>query len=192
MSAVSYGLHSSTHWRNLATVLQGVYDSLHPAGAAAKGPPLTLDPYIPRHSGSFLAVQCVDSDYPRDPQAYQRLIPAEDQRQPYFGLTALFDMAQCITWPAADRDRYLGPWDHSGQHPILVVNNRYDPEAPLWNAQATTDELGNARLLIVEGYGHTTLNVHSACASAAEANYLITLQLPADGTTCSADRQPFL
>src|SRR5690348_244551 len=46
----------------------------------------------------------------------------EDQRQPYFGLTALFDMAQCITWPAADRDRYLGPWDHSGQHPILVVN----------------------------------------------------------------------
>jgi TAP-like protein len=116
----------------------------------------------------------------------------EDQRQPYFGLTALFDMAQCITWPAADRDRYLGPWDHSGQHPILVVNNRYDPETPLWNAQATTDELGNARLLIVEGYGHTTLNVHSACASAAEANYLITLQLPADGTTCSADRQPFL
>jgi pimeloyl-ACP methyl ester carboxylesterase len=192
LSAVSYGLHSSTRWRNLATVLQGVYDSLHPAGAAAKGPPLTLDPYIPRHSGSFLAVQCVDSDYPRDPQAYQRLIPAEDQRQPYFGLTALFDMAQCITWPAADRDRYLGPWDHSGQHPILVVNNRYDPETPLWNAQATTDELGNARLLIVEGYGHTTLNVHSACASAAEANYLITLQLPADGTTCSADRQPFL
>jgi len=66
LSAVSYGLHSSTRWRNLATVLQGVYDSLHPAGAAAKGPPLTLDPYIPRHSGSFLAVQCVDSDYPRD------------------------------------------------------------------------------------------------------------------------------
>jgi hypothetical protein len=72
------------------------------------------------------------------------------------------------------------------------VNNRYDPETPLWNAQATTDELGDARLLIVEGYGHTTLNVHSACASATETNYLITLQLPGDGTTCSADRQPFL
>lgn len=192
LSTVSYGLHSSTRWRNLATALQDVYQSLHPAGAAAKGPPLTLDPYIPSHSGSFLAVQCVDSDYPRDPQAYQRLIPTEDQRQPSFGLTALFNMAQCITWPAADHDRYLGPWDHSGQHPILVVNNRYDPETPLWNAQATTDELGNARLLIVEGYGHTTLNVHSACASAAEATYLITLQLPAEGTTCSADHQPFL
>jgi hypothetical protein len=59
-------------------------------------------------------------------------------------------------------------------------------------SQATTDELTDARLLIVEGYGHTTLNVHSACASAVEANYLISLQLPAEGTTCSADHQPFL
>jgi pimeloyl-ACP methyl ester carboxylesterase len=192
LSTVSYDLHGSTRWRNLATALQGLYDSLHPAGAAATGQPLTLDPYIPSHSGSFLAVQCVDSDYPRDPQVYQQLIPTEDQRQPYFGLTALFDMAQCIAWPAADHDRYLGPWNRPRQHPILVVNNRDDPETPLWNAQATTDELGDARLLIVEGYGHTTLNVHSACASAAEANYLITLQPPADGTTCSADNQPFL
>jgi hypothetical protein len=71
--------------------------------------------------------------------------------------------------------------------PILVVNNR-----PVWNAQATTDELTDARLLIVEGYGHTTLNVRSACASAAEASYLITLQTPAEGTTCFANHQPFL
>jgi hypothetical protein len=129
----------------------------------------------------------VDRDYPRDQQAYQRLIPVEDRRQPYFGLTSLFDMTQCIAWPAADHDRYLGPWNHRRQHPILVVNNR-----PVWNAQATTDELTDARLLIVEGYGHTTLNVRSACASAAEASYLITLQTPAVGTTCSADHQPFL
>lgn len=191
LSTVSSGLRGSARWSYLATALQGIYDSLHPAGAGAKGQPLTLDPYIPRYSASFLAVQCVDSDYPRDPQAYQRLIPTEDQRQPYFGLTALFDMAQCITWPAADHDRYLGPWNYPRQHPILVVNNRYDPETPLWNAQATREELGDARLLTVEGYGHTTLNVHSACASDAEANYLITLQPPADGTTCSADHQPF-
>lgn len=191
LSTVSYGLHSSTRWSDLATALQGVYDSLHPAGAAAQGQPLALDPYLPSYSGSFLAVQCVDSDYPTDPQVYERLIPVEDHRQPYLGLTALFDMAQCIAWPAADHDRYLGPWDHRRQHPILVVNNRYDPETPVWNAQATSNELGDARLLIVEGYGHTTLNVHSACASTAEANYLTTLELPAEGTTCSADHQPF-
>ncbi|MGH3783528.1 MAG: alpha/beta hydrolase [Pseudonocardiaceae bacterium] len=96
-----------------------------------------------------------------------------------------------MAWPAADRYRYLGPWNHLRQYPILVVNNRYDPETPLWNAQATRDELGDARLLIVEGYGHTTLDVHSACASAAVADYLVTLQLPADGATCAADHQPF-
>jgi pimeloyl-ACP methyl ester carboxylesterase len=91
----------------------------------------------------------------------------------------------------ADRDRYLGPWNRRRQHPILVVNNRYDPETPLWNAQATRDELSDAQLLIIEGYGHTTLNVHSACASAAMANYFVTLGLPFDGATCSADHQPF-
>ncbi len=104
-----------------------------PDGAGVQDQPSTLDPYIPGHSASFLAVQCVDSDYPRDQQAYTRLIPVEDRRQPYFGLTSLFDMAQCIAWPAADCDRYLGPWNHRGRHPILVVNNRYDPETPVWN-----------------------------------------------------------
>ncbi|MGH3592285.1 MAG: alpha/beta hydrolase [Pseudonocardiaceae bacterium] len=44
---------------------------------------------------------------------------------------------------------------------------------------------------MIDGYGHTTLDVHSACATAAETNYLTTLQLPADGATCSADYQPF-
>jgi pimeloyl-ACP methyl ester carboxylesterase len=192
MATVSHGLQSSTRWRGMATSLQGVYHSLRLDGAGGQGQPPTLKPYIPTHSASFLAVQCVDSDYPRDQQAYTRLAPGEDQRQPYFGLTALFDMAQCITWPAADRDRYLGPWNHPQQHPVLVVNNRYDPETPLWNAQATRDELGDARLLIVEGYGHTTLDVHSACASAAAASYLVTLRLPDDGARCSADFQPFL
>jgi pimeloyl-ACP methyl ester carboxylesterase len=191
MATVSHGLQSSARWSGMATSLQGVYHSLRLDGAGGQRQPPTLKPYIPTHSAPFLAVQCVDSDYPRDQQAYTRLAPGEDQREPYFGLTALFDMAQCITWPAADRDRYLGPWNHLRQHPILVVNNRYDPETPLWNAQATRDELGDARLLIVEGYGHTTLDVHSACASAAAASYLVTLQLPDDGAGCPADFQPF-
>ncbi|MGH3671774.1 MAG: alpha/beta hydrolase [Pseudonocardiaceae bacterium] len=188
---LAYDLHSSSRWSSMARWLQGLHSSQRPRGAAAQGQPPTLDPYIPDYSGPFLATQCVDSDYPRDQQSYERLIPVEDQRQQYFGLSALFGMAQCIAWPAADRDRYLGPWDRRRQHPILIVNNRYDPETPLWNAQATRDELGDARLLIVEGYGHTTLNERSACASAVVANYFVTLQLPADGATCPADHQPF-
>jgi TAP-like protein len=59
-------------------------------------------------------------------------------------------------------------------------------------ATATRDELSDAQLLIIEGYGHTTLNVHSACASAAIANYFVTLEPPIDGATSSADHQPFL
>lgn len=191
LRTVSHGLQNSTRWSSMAASLQRISNSLRPEGAGAQDQPPTLDPYVPRHSAAFLATQCVDSDYPRDQQAYERLIPVEDRRQPYFGLTSLFAMAQCIAWPATDRDRYLGPWNHRRPHPILVVNNRHDPETPLWNAQAISGELTDAPLLIIEGYGHTTLNVHSTCASAAEAGYLVTLQLPDEGATCSADYQPF-
>lgn len=191
LSTVSYGLQNSSRWSGMATSLQKIYDSLPPKGPAAQGQPPTLDPYIRGHSASFLATQCVDSDYPRDQQSYDLLARTEDRRQPYFGLTSLFDMAQCIAWPTADRDRYLGPWNSPRQPPILVANTRYDPQTPVWNARATTNELADARLLIVEGYGHTTLNVHSACAKAAMANYLITLRRPADGASCPADHQPF-
>jgi pimeloyl-ACP methyl ester carboxylesterase len=191
LSMVTYGLQSSARWSTMARSLQDTYASLRPGGASTQGQPPTLDPHITSHSASFLATQCVDSDYPHGQQAYDRLTLAEDQRQPYFGLSALFDMAQCIAWPVADSDRYLGPWDHPRPHPILLVNNRYDPQTPVWNAQATRDELGDARLLIVEGYGHTTLNVPSACVRAAVTSYLITLQLPTEGASCPADRQPF-
>jgi hypothetical protein len=117
LSTVSHGLQSSTRWSGMATSLQGIYQSLRPEGASAQDQPATLDPYITDHSASFLATQCVDSDQPSDQQAYDRLVPVEDRRQPYFGLSALFGMAQCIAWPAADRDRYVGPWNRHRETP---------------------------------------------------------------------------
>jgi hypothetical protein len=81
----------------MATSPQGIDHSLRPEGAGAQGQLPTLDPYITGHSAAFLATQCVDSDYPHDPLAYERLIQAEDRRQPYFGLTALFAMANAST-----------------------------------------------------------------------------------------------
>ncbi|MGH3783527.1 MAG: alpha/beta fold hydrolase [Pseudonocardiaceae bacterium] len=91
---VSYDLHSSARWSGMASWLRGLYNSLRPEGAAAQGQPPTLDPYLPTHSASFLATQCLDSDYPHDQQAYNLLSPIEDRSRPYFGLAALFDMAQ--------------------------------------------------------------------------------------------------
>ncbi|MGH3620777.1 MAG: alpha/beta hydrolase, partial [Sciscionella sp.] len=186
IETVSRDLESASRWSGLGESLQGLYGS----GVSSAPKTRTLDPYVPPHAPAFLATQCVDSDNPSDPRDYVSLAESEDRRTPYFGPSAVFNMAGCIDWPAHDRDRYLGPWDRERSNPILVVNNRYDPATPLANAKATADELGNAGLLTVEGYGHTTLNVPSTCASRLAARYLVSAELPAQ-RSCQPDTRPF-
>ncbi|WP_246258299.1 alpha/beta hydrolase [Amycolatopsis anabasis] len=190
LKTVDSALHQAGRWTRLGETLNALYGAARPQGAAAARPPL-LDPYLPTHSTGFLAVQCVDSDNPREPADFDRLAPAEARRVPYFGLAALYNMAQCIGWPAHDEDRYLGPWNRTRPNPVLIVNSRFDPATPLHNAEATARQLGNATVLTVDGFGHTSLNVPSACASAAMAQYFATLAVPAAGTTCAADAAPF-
>jgi pimeloyl-ACP methyl ester carboxylesterase len=75
--------------------------------------------------------------------------------------------------------------------PILVINSRFDPSTPLQGAKDGIAELARARLLVVEGSGHSTMYVHSTCAEKAKRTYLISGVLPAEGTTCPIDQKPF-
>ncbi|MEU8633845.1 alpha/beta hydrolase [Amycolatopsis sp. NPDC048633] len=184
MKTVDSALYQSGRWKRLAQTLAAM-----PSDPAPASP--VLDPYVPTHSPGFLAVQCVDSDNPSSPADYAALAARESARQPYFGLGSVFSMAQCVGWPAHDEDRYTGPWNRARKNPILVLNNRFDPATPLHNAQATAAELGDGRVLVVDGFGHTSLDAPSACASAAVVRYLTDLSEPAERTTCAPDSVPF-
>ncbi|MDQ7803323.1 alpha/beta hydrolase [Amycolatopsis sp. A133] len=184
MKTVDSALYQSGRWKRLASTLAALPSDPGPASPV-------LDPYVPTHSPGFLAVQCVDSDNPQAAADYPALAARESARQPYFGLSAVFSMAQCVGWPAHDADRYTGPWNRPRKNPVLVLNNRFDPATPLHNAEATAAELADGRLLVVEGYGHTSLDVPSACASAAVVRYLTELTAPPAGTTCAPDAVPF-
>jgi pimeloyl-ACP methyl ester carboxylesterase len=190
LQSVDSALQQTGRWARLGQTLAGLYSAARPQGAAAANPPM-LDPYVTTHSPGFLAVQCLDSDNPQDRASYQRLAPAENQRVPYFGTGSVFSMAQCVGWPAHDGDRYVGPWNRPRQNPILIVNTRFDPATPLQDAEAAAGQLGDAQVLTVDGYGHTSLNVPSACASAAMAHYFVTMEMPPRGATCPPDAQPF-
>ncbi|MEU4525383.1 alpha/beta hydrolase [Amycolatopsis sp. NPDC024027] len=52
-------------------------------------------------------------------------------------------------------------------------------------------DLGDGRVLVVDGYGHTSPDVPSACASAAVVRYLADPDAPPAGTTCAPDAVPF-
>jgi hypothetical protein len=69
----------------------------------------------------------------------------------------------------------------------LVIGTTYDPATPYSGSVAMVEALGNARLLTMEGDGHTAYGRNSACVDAATDAYLIDGALPAAGTVCQQE-----
>lgn len=137
-----------------------------------------------------LAIMCGDSPQPRDPAVYRYLASAVVRRGGPISLAGLWSDAQCLGWAVTSPAAYRGPWDRPTP-PILLIGNTADPSTPYLNSLKMAQELANARLLTVQGYGHTSLLNPSSCANAAIAAYLIDGTLPPAGTVCQQDFVPF-
>jgi pimeloyl-ACP methyl ester carboxylesterase len=99
--------------------------------------------------------------------------------------------APCASWPARSAARYDGPFDRHTGTPILLINMRYEPNTPLVSARIAERRLGNAVLLVQDGYGHLIANDPSACVDAVLSAYLVQLRTPARGSRCGSDHEPF-
>jgi pimeloyl-ACP methyl ester carboxylesterase len=137
------------------------------------------------------SVACSDTISPRGLRPWVRAGERLDRRAPYFGRAWTWTWAACSSWKLPAPGRYLGPYDKRTSSPVLVFGNTYDPATPWSAARAVARTIPGARLLTVDGYGHTTLAAPSACAQAAFDAYLIDGRLPARGTVCSQDVAPF-
>ncbi|MFJ2835063.1 alpha/beta hydrolase [Nocardia sp. NPDC087230] len=176
---------------DLALLLQQLFD----AGTALV-PAVTHDAVFAKEQPgnrveAFYSIQCADSAVPTDPAVYRRAGALEDLRVPYFGRTAVFNALPCAFWPARDVDRYTGPWNRDTAAPILVLNSRYDPATPLRGAVAGAAQLAHARVVVIEGAGHSSMYVPSTCAEHVKRDYLFTGQLPPADLRCGIDRSPF-
>jgi len=155
-----------------------------PAGPASAA-------YPDNSEEAYYAIQCADSLVPANASVYQNLANSQDRKVPGFGRLIVYDMMPCATWPDMHTDAYDGPWNRS-RTTILVINARHDPFTPIWGARAAVSELRNARLLTVNGDGHTSMYVEpSACRDSAELAYLVSGKLPAVGQVCPVDALPF-
>jgi pimeloyl-ACP methyl ester carboxylesterase len=144
----------------------------------------------PLFDSGFDAVSCADTINPRSQLAWPVAALLQDRRFPYFGSIWTYASMACATWPGFDSDRYLGPFTKRTAHPLLVVGQRYDPATRYQAAVEVSRTIPGARLLSVNGYGHTSLQ-SSVCADTYTADYLVDLALPPAGTVCQPDRQPF-
>ncbi|WP_306356077.1 MULTISPECIES: alpha/beta hydrolase [unclassified Nocardia] len=173
----------------LAELLQSLFDAVF--GLPGIAPVSGGANYTGNRTEAFFTTQCVDSTVPTDLAVYSRAAVTEDRRVPYFGRIGVFDMMACAFWQAQDADRYTGSWNRRTAAPILVLNSRFDPATPLAGAYAGAAQLADARVVVVEGTGHSSMYVPSTCAERVKREYLFTGELPPVDTRCEMDRSPF-
>jgi pimeloyl-ACP methyl ester carboxylesterase len=139
-----------------------------------------------------LAVVCSDSPNPRDPRLYPLLASLDYARAGGYGPDYVWNSEECAAWPAAAaQDRYSGPWNRRTAGTLLLLGNTGDPNTPYQDSVALSHELASARLLTVDGYGHTEASNPSTCALDYEIRYLLTSALPPVGTVCKQNGKPF-
>lgn len=93
---------------------------------------------------------------------------------------------KCGALPDSGEDFMV--FSNDSDAPILVMGITGDHATPYAGAQQLVDELGNARLLTLDGRGHiASLANRSSCADAAATAYLLEGALPPEGTVCTDD-----
>ena len=192
----SVPLGTVSMWQSGARLLQQLWaasSARRPAAAASL--PVTAASVVPAvYTGAeqTFAVLCADSPNPRDPAAYPVAGRWAYARSGAFGLKEAWSAEACADWPpAAAQDRYSGPWNRPTATTILVLGNTGDSNTPYQNSVAMSRDLAHARLLTVDGYGHTESGNPSACATAYETRYLLTGALPPPRTVCKQHTAPF-
>ena len=197
---VTSSMYDVSSFPDTAAILQFVYDVLFGGATAArtagtptmpKAPPARgwmPDAYSYTSNDAFFAVNCADAPLPRNPALYPAFAVAFEAANPTFGRAEAFSEVGCANWPRVD-ERYNGPWNRRTSQTVLVVNGTYDPATRYDFAVRMTRELGNARLLTLDGFGHTSR--YSACVTGWYTHYLLAGELPPVGTRCAQDRAPF-
>ncbi|WP_405057164.1 alpha/beta hydrolase [Kribbella sp. NBC_01505] len=134
---------------------------------------------------------CVETRLTGRLLAFPSYADAADKRAPHFGRFRAWVGAECELLGLKDQDAFLGPWENKVKQPVLVFGTRHDPATPYQATRPYADLWPDARMVTIEGWGHSTSLGGSVCADQLLTKYLTTLAAPADGSTCQQDRKPF-
>ncbi|MET8761579.1 alpha/beta hydrolase [Lentzea sp. NPDC004782] len=206
VSRTSSNLYSPSTFKALTAWLQSIHAAQHPGalsvqsvvdapkpvgnnGGKADVRALPDTPYTA--DDSYYAVNCTDKPFPRTTRDWAGTAARWEKESPTFGrYQAASDLLTCATWPTRHPDRWIGPWNRRTPNPVVVVGNYYDPATQYAFAQRMAKELGNARLISVDAFGHCILG-DSAGADAAVTRYLVDLTAPVHGAVFQPNAQPF-
>lgn len=184
------GLYTSEAWPR---VIAGIAQLSHEG--RGDGLLSITDDFSGRHPGGVwsnlidanLAINCNDEERrtPEQEAELRRQIfevnPFLDPGQPVSGVTR----DPCEFWPVGPTLGFPYAQDVEGLPRTLIISITGDPSTPYAAGASLAESIGG-RLLTVEGERHTVaLEGLSPCVNAIVADYLIDLELPDEGTTCT-------
>ncbi|GLY51170.1 alpha/beta hydrolase [Lentzea sp. NBRC 102530] len=175
-------MYSPSDWPDAAALFDQLSDAAGSLSAAAEAD-------YPNGFDSYNGNACADIEFPRAFESYQT-VSRYAARGSEFGPYWWWGNAACANWPV-NEDRYAGPWRTRTNAPVLVVGNHFDGVTDFRGAQAVNRQIAGSRLLAYAGWGHTAYGV-SQCATDHTNAYLLEGKLPAVGTVCPANPNPFL
>jgi pimeloyl-ACP methyl ester carboxylesterase len=208
--AVAGTLYDLTALDDLAAALQGLYDVINPPAAAQRRAPSAgaeamqavlgnakqgrydIRPDTPYASDdSYAGVNCTDKPFRHRAGEVPSIADKWERQFATFGrYLAWADPAICPNWPLDRRDVYSGPWNRKTPNPVLVYGNYYDPATQYEFSRRMARQLGNARLVSADAFGHTILGF-STCTDDIATSYLIELKVPRPGVVCQPNIAPF-
>jgi pimeloyl-ACP methyl ester carboxylesterase len=188
LNGIAAALYSKSYWPVLRT---GLADALNGDGTVLVELANVLMERSSNGTYSNLAdvdtaVNCLDRPWPRALSAWESAAATASRAAPLFGAPLLWGSLACAYWPVPS---FALPSASSvrasGAAPILVVGDLRDPATPYRWAQALASDLSSGVLLGWRGEGHTSYDEGSSCIDGYVDNYLLSGQLPRNGTICS-------
>jgi hypothetical protein len=176
-------LRDQSRWDDLATAVEA---ALLGNGTRLVG---MADQYIDHVDVDLsYAVNCLDLAWPTGPGGPGELLAAAAAAEtdaPRFGDPVTNHYLPCTMWPVAADPLTppAGPLPPTAA-PALVVATTGDPATPVQAGVDLAQQLGGV-LLTHDGAGHTIVGQGLDCIDDAVAAYLVDLELPDPGSTCS-------
>jgi pimeloyl-ACP methyl ester carboxylesterase len=180
-------LYSKASWNTLAAALSALEDG-NPTllreltdSAYGRNDDGTFDPA----SDSYFVLGAAEQTYASDPQTFITGGESAWAQFEHFFLNTGYSELPYGLFPIQSAGVFRGPFVASPDAPpILVVGTTHDPATPYQSAVALVEQLGNARLLTMEGDGHGAYGGNSSCVDGAVDAYLEEGTLPELGTEC--------
>ena len=130
---------------------------------------------------AYVAITCLDRSRDFDVDDAFAAMDSVLAASPRLGSAVLQELLLCAHWPVDPRPspdvRYRG------DTPILVLGSTGDPATPMEGTRRMYETLGNARLVVVDSFDHTSYG-SNVCATRAVDRYLTELLIPDGEIDC--------